>query len=548
MEEDWTAAFEHRALELGLMSHTESQQGVEELASGILSACNWATEAVMESRPSQRKALRAPWWNEDCSAACARVVEAKEKGMDRGEVHTCTSHLWYSIRRAKRSFFDDICSSARPDNIWGINQWYRGQKTYGLPTLRSPDGTLATTNSDKANLLHSTFFPYSPGTPTGTIKANLASCSNKSAPGACGINYRLLRWAFAAQPDLFEGLYNAMLLYEYHPTCLKNTLIAPIPKPNKFDFASPKAYRPISLLETLSKLFEKIMAARFTALSGLHGLIPPEQFGGKDMSSCMDAGLALVHDIESAWDGKQQASITLLDISGYFNNIDHGLLIRCMQKMGYPARVLGWLRSYLSERTASFQINNEVGLAFELQERGIPQGSPLSPVFSSIFTALMLMSLRACGLWVRAYIDDLCLFAQSDMQEGCIADLTESTRATLDALLDMGLSAEASKTELIHFAKSSRDMTKNLPLILGDRADDIIRGANTVRWLGFFLDRRLNFKDHISRMATRAKNSKTHCKTLQTIQNIACQWALGSFRTAPTAVLEHTIAMPPIVK
>ncbi|KAB5587611.1 RNA-directed DNA polymerase from transposon BS [Ceratobasidium theobromae] len=425
----------------------------------------------------------------------------------------------------------------------------------------------------------------------GEIKANLASCSNKSTPGAHGINYCLLRWAFAARPDLVEGLYNTMLLYEYHPTCLKNALIAPIPKPNKFDFASPKAYRPISLLETLSKLFEKIMAARFTALSGLHGLIPPEQFGGKDMSSCMDAGLALVHDVESTWNGKQQASITLLDISGYFNNIDHGLLVQCMKKMGYPARVLGWLWSYLSERTASFRINDEVGLAFELQECGIPQGSPLSPVFSSIFTAPMLTSLQTCGLWVRAYIDDLCLFAQSDTQEGCVADLTESTRTTLDALSDMGLSAESSKMELIHFSKSSRDMMKNLPLILGDRAKDIIRGANTVRWLGFFLDRRLNFKDHVSRMATRAKcvlggmrmlgnslrglsvyharmlvnaciipiltysfalwfhsrNSKTHCKTLQTVQNIACRWASGSFWTAPTAVLEHTIAMPPIV-
>ncbi|KAB5587693.1 RNA-directed DNA polymerase from transposon BS [Ceratobasidium theobromae] len=547
----------------------------------------------MESRPAQCKAPLAPWWNEDCSAACGRVVMAKEERLDRGEIRTRTSHLWYCIRKAKRSFFDEICSTARPDNIWGINQWYRGRKSYGLPTLRGPDGSLATTNLAKAELLHNTFFPYTLATPTGLsveataqnaelpfpaisrgeIAANLASCSNKSAPG-----------------DLIEVLYNAMLSLEYHPVCLKNALITPIPKPNKFDFASPKVYRPISLLETLSKLFEKIMAAQFTTLSGLHGLIPPEQFGGKDMTSCMDARLSLVHDIESAWVIKKQASITLLDISGYFNNIDHELLIRCMQKMGYLTQVLGWLRSYLSDRTASFRINDEVGAAFELQGRGIPQGSPLSPVFSSIFTTPMLASLRAHGVQVQAYIDNLCIFKQGDSQEGCIAGLLEGTHATLEALADMGLSAERSKTKLIHFAKNAREMTKNLPLVLGDRAEDIVRGANTVRWLGFFLDQRLNFKDHVSRMATRAKcvlggmrmlgnslqglsvyhtrmlvnaciipiltygfalwfhgrNSKGHCKTLQTIQNIACRWASGSFRTAPTAILEHVIAMPPI--
>ncbi|KAB5588047.1 reverse transcriptase [Ceratobasidium theobromae] len=503
MEDDWIAAFEHRVLEQGLKSTITCPQEVEELASGLLEACTWATETVMDSRPTQRKAPRAPWWNEDCSAACGRVVVAKEEGLDRDEIRSRTSHLWYCIRKAKRSFFDEICSTARPDNIWGINQWYRGRKSYGLPTLRGPDGTLATTNLAKAELLHSTFFPYTPVTPTGLsvesasqnaelpfpaisrgeIAANLAGCSNKSAPGAHGSNYQVLRWAFAARGDLIEVLYNAMLSFEYHPVCFKNALIAPIPKPNKFNFASPKAYRPISLLETLSKLFEKIMAARFTSLSGLHGLIPPEQFGGKDMTSCMDAGLSLIHDIESAWAAKKQASITLLDISGYFNNIDHELLAKCMQKMGYPPRVLGWLRSYLSDQTASFHINNEVGAAFELQGRGIPQGSPLSPIFSSIFTTPMLATLRARGVQVRAYIDNLCIFKQDNSQEGCIAGLLKGTCTTLDALSDMGLSAE---------------------------------------------------------------NSKGHCKTLQTIQNIACRWASGSFRTAPTVVLEHAIAMPPI--
>ncbi|KAB5587958.1 Reverse transcriptase from mobile element jockey protein [Ceratobasidium theobromae] len=559
MEEEWSAAFGQRVLELGLTGQVSTTLEVETLASGILGVCTWATEAVMESRPTQRKAPWVPWWDEDCSAACSQVVKAKEERLNREEIRTHTSHLWYCIHKAKRSFFDEVCSTARPDNIWSINQWYRGRKSHGLPTLRKPDGTLATTNSEKSEVLHSTFFPFTPGQPTGAsieavtqhdelafppiswseIATNLASCSNKSAPGAHGTNYWVLRWAFAVRGDLIEALYNAMLTLEYHPACLKNALITPIPKPNKFDFASPKAYRPISLLETLSKLFEKIMAARFTALSGLHGLIPPEQFGGRDMTSCMDAGLSLIHDIEHAWARKQQASVTLLDISGYFNNINHRLLVKCMRKMGYPTRVL---------------------------------------------------ALRSRGVQVRAYIDDLCIFAQSDTQEGCIASLLDGTRATLDALEDMGLCAEASKTELIHFAKSARDMTKNLPLILGDRAKDIIRGANTVRWLGFFLDRRLNFKDHVSRMATRAKcilggmrmlgnnlrglsvyhvrmlvnacivpiltysfalwfhgrNSKTHCKTLQTVQNLACRWASGSFRTAPVAVVEHTIAMPPI--
>ncbi|KAB5588312.1 hypothetical protein CTheo_8243 [Ceratobasidium theobromae] len=138
--------------------------------------------------------------------------------------------------------------------------------------------------------------------------------------------------------------------------------------------------------------------------------------------------------------------------------------------------------------------------------------------------------------------------------------------------------------------ETSHCMTKNLPVHLGDRAKDIIHLSKWVRWLGFSLDQHLNFKTHVERLATRAKsmlggmkmlgntirgltvwnvctlinaclmpiltygfalwfhgrNSKSLCKTLQMVQNMACHWATGSFRTAPTAVVEHVISLPPI--
>ncbi|KAB5587755.1 reverse transcriptase [Ceratobasidium theobromae] len=333
-----------------------SQEDIESLAKGLIDTMTWATEATMEKREAQCKAPRALWWNEDCSAACSAVVHAKEEQKGREEVWLLTSHLWHSEWSAKRTFFDKICSKAQPNNIWNINQWYRGCKTFSLPTLRALDGSLATTNVEKSELLHRTFFPHTPSTPVGSlvdrmtqepevlfppisvleVAANLAKCSNKSALGACSSNYQLLCWAFVDHAELITMLYNAMLTFEYHLSCFKNTLIAPIPKPNKFDLASPKAYRPISLLETLSKLFEKIMAKRFMAICGLGNKIPHEQFGGKDMSSCMDTGVALLHDVEKVWQEKRQALMVLLDILGYFNNIDHNLLTHIMEKMGFP--------------------------------------------------------------------------------------------------------------------------------------------------------------------------------------------------------------------
>ncbi|KAB5590689.1 Reverse transcriptase from mobile element jockey protein [Ceratobasidium theobromae] len=392
-------------------------------------------------------------------------------------------------------------------------------KVSNLPTLKRPDSSLATSNGQKAALFHSTFFPHIPCSPPATlldtfpqrprfslppileseIADSLALCHNHSAPGAFGTNYLLLKWAFEACPALFTWLYNACIQLRYHPICLQNALISPIPKPNWYDMASPKSYQPITLLETLSKLLEKIVAKRITAMA--------------------DAGLAFIHNIQTAHAQKHFASAALLDISGYYNNIDHDILVRIMEKMGFLPDYSGWLVSYLSDRKACFRINGEIGEFFDLANRGVPQGSPLSPVFSSLFTAPLLYRLHSDGMNICAYIDDIMILMTAMLQEGCVSNLIDDIHDLTDALGDFGLSAEMSKTELIHFARTSHCMTKNLPVRLGDWAEDIVHPS---------------------------KNSKSLCKTLQTVQNMACRWATGSFRTAPTAVVEHVISLPPI--
>ena len=72
-------------------------------------------------------------------------------------------------------------------------------------------------------------------------------------------------------------------------------------KPGKPHYDTPKSYRPIQLLECLGKLLEKVIAKCLTFDCGKYEILPPEQFGGRSISSCIDAGLTLTHDIEHVW-------------------------------------------------------------------------------------------------------------------------------------------------------------------------------------------------------------------------------------------------------
>lgn len=104
----------------------------------------------------------------------------------------------------------------------------------------------------------------------------LTGMSNKSAPGPSRISYKLVKWAFACHPDFLLDIYNAALCLGHHPWT--STKIVIIPKPNKPDYSTVKAYRPVSVLECFSKVLEKIITNCFTSDSNLHNILPQSQF------------------------------------------------------------------------------------------------------------------------------------------------------------------------------------------------------------------------------------------------------------------------------
>jgi hypothetical protein len=94
-------------------------------------------------------------------------------------------------------------------------------------------------------------------------------------------------------------------------------------KPDRKDYSLPKNYRPIALLETFGKLLEKVMAKRILADVTRNTLIPINQFGGRNTSSCTDAGLAPLHDVTLAHWANLKCGILLFDIRGFFDNVNH---------------------------------------------------------------------------------------------------------------------------------------------------------------------------------------------------------------------------------
>ncbi|KAK8076813.1 hypothetical protein PG996_002983 [Apiospora saccharicola] len=120
-----------------------------------------------------------------------------------------------------------------------------------------------------------------------------------TAPGEDRINWRIIREAHAAIPNVFYKVYKALFHSGYHPAAWKTPIGIVLPKRNKPDYSRPKAYRPISLLPYLSKLLEKLFANRLAYLANVEpDLLESSQIGGRKQRSATDAALLLQHYIE----------------------------------------------------------------------------------------------------------------------------------------------------------------------------------------------------------------------------------------------------------
>ncbi len=188
-------------------------------------------------------------------------------------------------------------------------------------------------------------------------------------------------------------------------------MVVVIPKPNHTNPSLPKNYQPISLLECMGKLLEKIISSHLLYDINKYELIPSSQFGGRNASSTVNVGLTLQHDIHMAHASGLVCGMLLFNISGFFNNINHHHLVTIFKAMGFLPQLVSWLKSFLTDCHVSLRFNNYNSDPYNLLI-GTPQGSPISLVLSTIFaTPILYLTTRWINTSLSMYVNNGNLFA-----------------------------------------------------------------------------------------------------------------------------------------
>jgi len=89
------------------------------------------------------------------------------------------------------------------------------------------------------------------------------------------------------------------------------------------------SYRPISLLPTFSKIFERIFLSRMMAVRSVQDAIPDHQFGVRSHHGTPEQAHRVTQNILGAFENKQYSSAVFLDVKEAFERVWHdGLLLK----------------------------------------------------------------------------------------------------------------------------------------------------------------------------------------------------------------------------
>jgi len=313
--------------------------------------------------------------------------------------------------------------------------------------------------------------------------------------------------------DIICQLANLSFSQGKFPSSFKLAYVSPLLKRPGLDPSLPANYRPISNLNNISKILEKLFLVRLQphVTSSLN--FNPLQSAYRPLHSTETALLFTLDSIYRAADQGHPSVLVSLDLSAAFDTIDHHLLLtRLYTSFGIRGSVVDWLSTYLSGRTQRVAVGQACS-ALATLSTGVPQGSVLGPLLFTLYTSPIGHIVNNWGIHHQQYADDTQLFislhnVQSISHlEGCLSDL-------YTWFCNNGLSLNPDKSDAIHFCTSQRArFTEAVAAV--NVAGTPVSTSDSTKTLGITLDNRLSFTPHVQSMC---KSCNYHIRALRHIR------------------------------
>ena len=328
------------------------------------------------------------------------------------------------------------------------------------------------------------------------VEKHLASLRIKNSPGVDGISVKLLKKLSPALINPLTLLINQSLVTGIFPNKLKIAKVLPLFK--KYDYAIMDNYRPISLLTSISKLFEKVVFTQLYDYFRNNDLFYDSQYGFLKNHSTEYAAMELTDKILKDIDDKNISLAVFMDLSKAFDTLDHDILTKKLAHYGIHGTALQWFTSYLTDRSQCVEIEGVSSNILPLYT-GVPQGSILGPLLFLIY----MNDIPNCTkqFYFILYADDTTLSNTIQIPSLSPIDLNEELTKVYDWLAVNKLSLNVRKTKYVIFHAMNKRIQDAVPnLEINGIPLEKVQNFN---FLGLILNENMSWKPHIDLLANR---------------------------------------------
>ena len=317
---------------------------------------------------------------------------------------------------------------------------------------------------------------------------SIVSNLKNNATGSDDISAVYLKMSLPSIANPLVYICNMSISEGVFPTQLKMANVVPLYKcddPMMFNH-----YRPVSLLCTLSKVFEKIMYNRLIKFLDKFSILYEYQFGFRRKRSTHMALISLIDKLTQAIENGEYVIGVFLDFSKAFDTVDQKILLDKLYHYGVRGCAHKWFISYLTDRQ-QFVTYNGVKSRNQLIKCGVPQGSILGPLLFLIYIN-DLASVCECTFPIL-FADDSNLFISGRDPDLIMRTMNNELKEISLWLKANKLSLNIKKTHFMIFSSKN----KPHPNICINIDGETINETAKTKFLGVIIDNKLSWKDHI---------------------------------------------------
>ena len=279
------------------------------------------------------------------------------------------------------------------------------------------------------------------------------------------------------------------------PSQLKTARVVPVYKEGKKTDVGN--YRPISLLSSLSKIYEKLMHNRIMKFLVQNESLHDLQYGFRPGRSCEHALLKAQDILLDSLNQRQVSLLLLIDFSKAFDMVEHDILLDKLEHYGIRGMALQWFTSYLSGRMQFVTINGTDSSVKHMQY-GVPQGSILGPLLFIIYIN-DLPNLSNTAKFIM-YADDANIVISGKNILEVYQQLNKLSLGLVKWVEANGLALNLKKTKYMIFSRKNTEKKLPVPFLISSKK---IEHTDEARFLGVIVDENLTWAKHISTLRTK---------------------------------------------